>query len=155
MLLEGDRVTGKNNQPAIGGNHQGTTVDFQLKVDKPVSRGNALNYPHTSLFLESLESDEGEHIIRIREQAGGAGSRTAARELRTLIINVLNDGAPHVALDFEGQAVVSSSFADEVIGKLFADMGFNAFTHRVKLRHMNPTVSTLVDRAIARRLAAN
>ena len=105
------------------------------------------------MFLESLESNDGEHVISIRNQAGGSGSRKAARELKTLIVNVLNDGAPHVVLDFEGQAVVSSSFADEVIGKMFAEMGFNHFNRRIKLVKMNATVSSLVDRAIALRLS--
>jgi hypothetical protein len=153
MLLQGNRVSGANDQDFIGPENHGITVDFQLKVDKPVSIGDALNYEPTNLFMEGLESAEGEHIISIRDQAGGAGSRIAARELKHLIVNVLNDGAPHVVLDFEGQAVVSSSFADEVIGKMFAEMGFNVFNQRLKLRHMNKIVSTLVDRAIARRLS--
>ena len=153
MVLEGDRVRGANDQEFPGPDSHGTTVGFQLKVDKPVSIGSALNYERANLFLESLESDEGEHVIDIRNQAGGAGSRLAARELKTLIVNVLNEGVPHVVLDFDGQAVVSSSFADEVIGKMFAQMGFNTFNQRIKLRNMNSTVATLVDRAIARRMA--
>lgn len=153
MVLQGDRVRGANDQEFPGPDNHGTTVDFQLKVDKPVSIGSALNYEPANLFLESLESSDGEHVIGIRDQAGGAGSRLAARELKTLIVNVLNDGIPRVVLDFEGQAVVSSSFADEVIGKMFAEMGFNGFNQRIKLANMNATVSTLVDRAIARRMA--
>lgn len=153
MLLEGDRVAGGNDQDFPAADHHGTTVAFQLKVDKPVSIGTALNYSPVNLFLEGLETDEGEHVIKIRDQAGGAGSRLAARELKTLIVNVLNDGVHHIVLDFEGQAVVSSSFADEVIGKMFLEMGFNSFNQRIRLRSMNETVSTLVDRAIARRMA--
>lgn len=153
MLLEGDRFSGANDQEFVGADNHGTTVDFQLQIDKPVSLGDALNYSPTNMFLESLESDDGEHVISIRNQAGGSGSRKAARELKTLIVNVLNDGAPHVVLDFEGQAVVSSSFADEVIGKMFAEMGFNVFNRRIKLVNMNATVSSLVDRAIALRLS--
>ena len=155
LTLAGDRVTGKNDQPSIGSGHQATFVDFQLNVDKPIRLGEALKHPPASLFLESLESDEGEHIVGIRDLAGGAGSRLAARELRTLIVNVLNDGAAHVVLDFEGQAVVSSSFADEVIGKLFAAMGFTTFTARIRIRNTNETVRALVDRAIAKRLATS
>lgn len=153
MVLEGDRFSGANDQDFVGPANHGTTVDFQLKIDEPVSLGDALNYSPTNMFLESLESDDGEHVISIRNQAGGSGSRKAARELKTLIVNVLNDGAPHVVLDFEGQAVVSSSFADEVIGKMFAEMGFNVFNRRIKLANMNATVSSLVDRAIALRLS--
>lgn len=153
MLLEGDRFSGANDQEFVGPDNHGTTVDFQLQIDKPVSLGDALNYSPSNMFLESLESDDGEHVISIRNQAGGSGSRKAARELKTLIVNVLTDGVPHVVLDFEGQAVVSSSFADEVIGKMFAEMGFNVFNRRIKLVNMNSTVSSLVDRAIALRLS--
>lgn len=153
MLLEGDRFSGANDQEFVGPENHGTTVDFQLQIDKPVSLGDALNYSPANLFLESLQSEDGEHVISIRNQAGGSGSRKAARELKTLIVNVLNDGAPNVVLDFEGQAVVSSSFADEVIGKMFAEMGFNVFNRRIKLVNMNATVSSLVDRAIALRLS--
>jgi anti-sigma regulatory factor (Ser/Thr protein kinase) len=155
LSMLGDRFTGGNGLNFIGPDNHGTTVDFQLNVGKPVSLGDALNYEPVNHFLENLESADGEHVLTIRDQAGGAGSRVAARELKRLVMNVLNDGAPHVVLDFEGQAVVSSSFADEVIGKMFAEMGFNVFNQRLKLRNMNATVSTLIDRAIARRVAEN
>lgn len=144
-------VSGDNKQPVIGIDNHGTIVDLQVDVNKPVSLGQALNYTPTDNFLESLESDHGEHVISIRDQAGGAGSRQAARELKILIMNVLNN-VPSVVLDFDGQAVVSSSFADEVIGKMFAQMGYTAFNQRLALKNMNATVAGLVDRAIAKRL---
>ncbi|MBE1226298.1 hypothetical protein IH559_23130, partial [Salmonella enterica subsp. enterica serovar Enteritidis] len=109
LRLTGTSVAGNNDQWAIAGEHGGTIVDFQLALDKPVSLGKALNYDPPNIFLENLESQDGEHVLNIRDQAGGAGSREAARELKTLIMNVLNEGAPHIVLDFEGQAVVSSS----------------------------------------------
>jgi hypothetical protein len=145
-------VGGNNDQWAIAGEHGGTSVDFQLALDRPVSLGKALNYDPPNMFLESLESAEGEHVLSIRDQAGGAGSREAAHELKTLIMNILNDGAPHIVLDFEGQAVVSSSFADEVIGKMFVEMGMSTFARKVKLQSMNETVASLIDRAVARRM---
>ncbi|MDO7867246.1 STAS-like domain-containing protein [Nocardioides jiangxiensis] len=152
LRLTGASVTGNNDQWAINATGGGTIVDFQLSIDRPVSLSKALNYDPPNMFLESLESDSGEHVLNIRDQAGGAGSREAARELKTLIMNILSDGAPHIVLDFEGQAVVSSSFADEVIGKMFVDMGMSTFASKVKLVNMNPTVASLVDRAVARRM---
>jgi anti-sigma regulatory factor (Ser/Thr protein kinase) len=152
LRLTGTAVSGNNDQWAIAGEHGGTSVDFQLALDKPVSLGRALNYDPPNMFLESLETSDGEHVLSIRDQAGGAGSREAARELKTLIMNILNDGAPHIVLDFEGQAVVSSSFADEVIGKMFVEMGMSTFGRKVKLQSMNETVASLVDRAVARRM---
>jgi anti-sigma regulatory factor (Ser/Thr protein kinase) len=153
MSIEGDRITGDSSQIVIGPDNHGTTIDFQLAADRPVRIGEALNYTHVNDFLEGLENPDGEHVIVLREQAGGAGSRAAARELRTLIVNVLNEGAPYVVLDFTGQSVVSSSFADEVIGKLVVQMGFVTFSHRVRLVSMSPTIETLLNRSISLRVA--
>lgn len=154
MRIDGNRVSGDSDRAVIGADNHGTIVDFQLAAKNPVSLAKALNYDHQNLFLESLETADGEHAIEIRQQAGGAGSRAAARELRTFVVNILNEGAPFVVLDFAGQAVVSSSFADEVIGKLVLEMGFIAFSNRVRLRNMSPTVANLLDRAIALRVGA-
>ena len=56
-------------------------------------------------------------------------------------------------LDFSGQAVVSSSFADEVIGKLVASLGFTTFNQKYRLSNMNQTIAGAIDRAIAKRLS--
>jgi hypothetical protein len=58
-----------------------------------------------------------------------------------------------IVLDFENVPLVSSSFADEVIGKLFIELGPLAFMQRFQLQHVDQTVRHLVDRAIAQRLA--
>ena len=153
MRIDGSRIAGDSDQLIIGSDNHGTIIDFQLSASRPVSMGEALNYTHVNDFLENLENDTGEHTLLIRDQAGGAGSRVAARELRTLIVNILNQGAPYVILDFSGQSVVSSSFADEVIGKLVVEMGFVTFNHRLRLVSMSPTVATLLDRAITLRVS--
>jgi hypothetical protein len=93
-------------------------------------------------------------VVKIREHAGGTGSRAAAKELRIFLENVSISGAELVELDFSGQAVVSSSFADEVIGKLVASLGFTTFNQKYRLSNMNQTVAGLLDRAIAKRLGS-
>ena len=50
-------------------------------------------------------------------------------------------------------ALVSSSFADELIGKLFAEFGPIEFMGRFKLVGVSATVQQLIDRAISQRLA--
>lgn len=156
MRLQGDRISGNNNQVILGPDNHGTFLDIQMSVDRPVSMSEAFNYRHVNDFLENLESEErGCHVVKIREHAGGAGSRAAARELRIFLENVSASGAQLIELDFAGQAVVSSSFADEVIGKLVAELGFTAFSRTYRLSNMNATVSGLLDRAIAKRLGSS
>jgi hypothetical protein len=156
MRLQGNRVDGDNNQIVLGPDNHGTFLDIQMPVDKPVSMSEALNYTHVNDFLEGLEDEErGRHVVKIREHAGGAGSRAAARELRTFLENVHTSGAQVIELDFSGQAVVSSSFADEVIGKFVAELGYTTFSQRYRLTNMNATVAGLLDRAIAKRLGSS
>ena len=56
-----------------------------------------------------------------------------------------------IVLDFSGVGVISSSFADEVFGRLFVEMGPRAFMTRIEMRHVDPTVEGLIDRAIVQR----
>lgn len=104
--------------------------------------------------LEGIENDEGFHVIPVVEHAQGTGTRAAAERLRTWLLNYLNEGAPYLVLDFSGVDMVSSSFADETIGKLAKRFGPIGFGQRFKLINMTPTVQGLLDRAIATRLAA-
>jgi hypothetical protein len=153
MVLQGDRVSGGNGKLVLDAQRPGTFIDFQLDVSKPVSLTEALNYQHANLYLESFENDTGEHVVEIRKYAGGAGTRRAAAELRVFLLNLLNEGAPCLTLDFTGQTVVSSSFADEVIGRLVKQLGFVGFNAKFRLVNMSPTVAGLIDRAITQRMA--
>ena len=56
-----------------------------------------------------------------------------------------------IVLDFSGVGVISSSFADEVFGRLFVEMGPRAFMTRIEMHHVDPTVEGLIDRAIVQR----
>ena len=56
-----------------------------------------------------------------------------------------------VVVDFTDVSVISSSFADEVFGRLFLDLGPRAFMSRIVLRNVDPTIDGLIDRAIVQR----
>ncbi len=133
--------------------HFGTVVDWQVRTDQAVDISKVLAGRAVHSRLESFESDEGFHIIKLAEHAHGTGSRKAATELRNWLVNVLNEGAPVLYLDFEGVNVVSSSFADETIGKLAETFGPIEFARRIRLVHMSETIERLLDRAISIRLA--
>ena len=60
-----------------------------------------------------------------------------------------------IIVDFSDVPLVSSSFADEVLGKLFKDVGVTTFMSRISLNNMENTVKSLVDKAIAQRMAAD
>ena len=93
-------------------------------------------------------------VLKLRDESTGFGSRPAGRQLRTKCVNLLNaEPTKPLVLDWTGVPLVSSSFADELVGKLFASLGPLAFSVRVRNRGMDATVRGLVDKAILQRAA--
>ncbi|MFF9776662.1 STAS-like domain-containing protein [Streptomyces sp. NPDC013978] len=133
--------------------HHGTTVDWQLDLSRRVSLAEALNFPEPNLRLERLEDESGDYCLRVADFEEGLGTRRSAEQIRNRLVNLLSSGAPRLTLDFSGVYVVSSSFADEVLGKLALEMGIVAFMSHFDLRGMTPTVSAIVNRAISQRIA--
>ena len=97
-------------------------------------------------------NSEGSRMIlsvkdEIRQELGSrAGGRLVARMVR----NLLGDDQV-VVLDFADVSVISSSFADEVMGRLFVDLGPLTFANRIEIRNANPNIRGLIDRAIVQR----
>ena len=126
------------------------TNDHEL-LDKALRfKGKPFDPPYD--YIErKFENDEGEVIFNMREKAWrDFGSRKGGKRVRGMIESLL--GADRsVVLDFDGVGVISSSFADEVFGRLFVDMGPRAFMTRIEMRNVDPTVEGLIDRAIVQR----
>ncbi len=78
------------------------------------------------------------------------GSRRGGTRVRQELRNLLQ-GHEQVVVDFSDVRVISSSFADEVFGRLFVDLGPRAFMSRLVLRNVDPTIDGLIDRAIVQR----
>jgi len=95
--------------------------------------------------------EEGELIIDMKERARrDFGSRQGGIRIRKMLENLLRNGGV-ITLDFKDVAVIGSSFADEVFGRLFYDMGLRMFMERIRMRNVDPTVNGLIDRAIVQR----
>ncbi len=141
--------------PCNKGRH-GTSVIFQINTDKPIDVSEALGggkYHHTNLFLESLETSAGSHEIKVQSISHGTGTRRSGLSVRTYVLNIFEQGSQRVVLDFSDVGMISSSFADELIGKLAAHFGFVAFAQRVTLKNVNETILPLIDRSVSQRLA--
>ena len=63
-------------------------------------------------------------------------------------------GAKKIAVDFGGIPLRSSSFADEVFGKLFTDIRPMVFMRKFGFKNTLATVNQLIDRAISQRVAS-
>ena len=99
------------------------------------------------------ETETGDAVIlKMRDESTGFGSRAAGRQLRRKCVNLLNaESKKPLLLDWTGVSMVSSGFADELVGKLFVKLGPLAFSARVRNLGMDAVVGDLVDKAILQR----
>jgi anti-sigma regulatory factor (Ser/Thr protein kinase) len=102
-------------------------------------------------YLERKHEGDIEHQIVVKAQdiCKTFGSRKSGEEARQYIVNLMNCYPDReLILDFSEINVISSSFADEVFGKLFIELGPMHFMRAIKLRNTGSAVEGLVDRAI-------
>lgn len=135
-----------------------TTIDFQLDYSKKMDISEALtgySYQPVDLWLENIESDEDENIVLIDvyEKSNGTGTRKSAEKLRNMIINIIINNQKKIVLDFNGVNFISSSFADELIGKIIKEQGFVFFTQTLKMINLKPVIVNIINRSVEQRMA--
>jgi hypothetical protein len=140
------------NIPQLPTNN-GCIVDFQLDYNKEISISKALGgYEPVNMKIESLEDDFGNIIIDLKNKESGVGTRKSGEKIRNELVNIQKQSGKNITLDFKDLNIVSSSFADELIGKLVAEFGFYAFNNVFKLKNMNMSVQSIVQRSVAQRM---
>ena len=78
------------------------------------------------------------------------GTREMAERLRSEIMGIL-EKAEIVQIDFANSTRITPSFADELVGKLVAEIGLEQFQLRVRLLNVAPATAPLLAAAIAHR----
>lgn len=131
----------------------GCIVDFQIDYSKEISISKALGgYQPVNLKMESLEDDAGNIIYDLHSKESGVGTRQSGEKIRNELINVYKQTKKTITLDFSNLNIISSSFADELIGKLVTEFGFYGFNNIFKLKNMNTSVQSIVQRSVAQRM---
>lgn len=137
----------------------GTTVDALIDFSEPALLEKALMIDgkvHKPVdYIELSYEQEGQNFIpySLNEQASSFRSRLAGRPVRTKLTNLVSScEGRSIIVNFQGIPVISSSFADEVFGKLFSELGPMRFMQSIKLINVSPTVQALIDRAITQRM---
>jgi hypothetical protein len=91
--------------------------------------------------------------FKLKNEAESLGSRLAGKKIRIKLQNLVSCSDCRIDVDFTDINLISSSFADEVFGKLFLQLGPIDFGQRITLSKIQSTVKLLVDRAISQRVA--
>ncbi len=134
--------------------HQSTMVQFDIKLNKMISIKTALGgHEMIDLYIEDLENEYDQIEYIISEQSSGTGTRQSGQRIRNEVLNIYNTTKKPVIIDFNGIPIISSSFADELIGKLVAQLGLFQFQNIFRLKNMNETIQSIVQRSLSQRLA--
>lgn len=141
--------------------YNGTLVAAQINFSVPRLLEEALKFggkpyaPVDYIELNYERQGNAELLFVMRDESSSFGSRVAGTPIRKKLANLARMcPEQRVILDFSDVSLVSSSFADEVIGKLFIEFGPIAFMQRFELRSVDTTVRQLIDKAIAQRMAS-
>jgi hypothetical protein len=137
----------------------GTSVDAVIDFSEPALLVRALaidgkvHQPVDYIEMKYERDDLNSILFNLDEQSLSYRSRPAGRPVFTKLENIVEScPGQTVFVDFNGISVISSSFADEVFGKLFVSLGPMKFMQSIRMVNVNPTVQALVDRAITQRM---
>lgn len=140
-------------------NYLGTSVNGQIMTNKKFSIGDALEFngqkytPLNTIDLNYEMNDQDCLYIAMKNETTGFGTRPAGKQMRTKTANFIESKPNYpIYVDWSGVPVISSSFADEYMGKLFLELGPINFSSKIRNKNMEPLVHGLLDKAISQRL---
>ncbi|HYG40083.1 MAG TPA: DUF4325 domain-containing protein [Cytophagales bacterium] len=157
VLIKQQNTVRKISRPSQ--RYFGTLVCGEVKVNDRFSISEALDFgqgeytPNDVIEMQYEMEDKDCLIIKMRNETTGFGTRFSGNQIRTKILNLINaEPTFPLVIDWEGVPVISSSFADELIGKLFLKLGAMTFSSRIRNTGMEQLIRSLLDKAVAQRL---
>ena len=134
----------------------GTLVTARIGYGEPLELEKALTFggkQHTPVDLHYDEDEQGNVKFVLKDESVGFGSRAAGEPVRRTLVNLSNMNTEgKIIIEFSGVPLVSSSYADEVFGKLFIELGPLKFANQFEFRSVDSVVRNLIDRAITQRV---
>lgn len=70
-----------------------------------------------------------------------------------MVLNIVLDEKKKVILDFDSVRFLSSSFSDELIGKIISKYGFVFFLNYFDLKNLTPFNASILNRSVQQRMA--
>lgn len=138
----------------------GTLVAVTIDFSKPKLLEEALSFQgqkhEPTDFVETKyeQSVDGDMYFKLVDESPSFGSRMAGKPVRTKLLNLYRmHSSGRISIDLSDVPIMSSSFADEVFGKLFFEVGEMGFTRRFELMNVEDIVRQIIDKAIAQRMS--
>jgi anti-sigma regulatory factor (Ser/Thr protein kinase) len=152
------QVLSEKNTVPINGTLLSARIGYSAKFDlsEALTFGGRTHIPVDYIDTHFQQDEHGNITFKLREECTGFGSRALGDPVRRKLLNLARmDNSARLIVDLEGVMLVSSSFADEVFGKLFLELGPVSFMGKIHLVNVDPLVRGLIDRAIFQRIGTD
>lgn len=150
-LIKGEINSNKSWPP-----FNGTCVEMQIDTSMPINFANTLlgDDPGAGGYIENrFEDDDGEVKFNMEDYASNFGNRFTGESIRRLVSNLLKQYQDKsIKIKMNGIRIISSSFADELFGKLAVELGRNKFFEIIKLEGANDICQAIINSSIEQRL---
>lgn len=131
----------------------GTGVMFRLYPSRPVRLEDTFigdrEYSHLDTVAGRLSDGD---AIRVTQEVSNTSTRATARRLRNKVLNVLPSMDTPIVLDFAGVERASSSFLDELFGRMAIELGLETMQQKVKTHNMIDRLQRMTSVVIDQRL---
>ncbi|MCD4713923.1 MAG: DUF4325 domain-containing protein [Clostridiales bacterium] len=112
-------------------------------------RHSLTDYIETSI---EMQSEDSKYVYTFDNTQDQIGSRQYGRYLRNYFKNILSASEIElIVFDFHLVNIISSSFADELIGKLYIEFGQELFNRHFKLEGMNEQIELVFTSVFSQR----
>lgn len=132
----------------------GTGVSFSLDTRNPVDLTDTWIASTVSIPLVTslAERRENTGVIDIAGESSDTGTRTAAQRLRQTVLTQLSENSGPVTLDFAKVSSASSSYLDELLGRLAHQLGRETFREKIQIIGMSELVERMANVVVEQRL---
>jgi anti-sigma regulatory factor (Ser/Thr protein kinase) len=140
--------------------YNGTIVTAEIRddsdnfsIEKALEFHGIKSSQSNIIELNYLSDDCKTFSFVMKNESNGFGNRVVGRLLRRKLHNMINSEKEiPIVIDWSDIPIISSSFADEFIGKLFLELGLIAVSSKTRNIGMEPIIHGLLDKAISQRL---
>jgi len=91
-------------------------------------------------------------VLDVAQECISTGMRGPAQHLRQRVLSELSQGAELLTLDFRSVENATSSFLDELLGRLASELGAEAFRRKVRIVGLNELIERMANVVIHQRL---
>ncbi len=127
---------------------QGTGVLIKLNTEQPVDLSDTFigenDWSYINVLCEEIEK---EGSLKVSEEVINTFTREAGRRLRLKIESLLPEMEKPLVLDFQGVDMATSSFIDELIGKLY-DKNMSDKKIQLRLVNLNSVLLSLANSVV-------